>query len=159
MNSKRKKYLLKTLANAFIQREAVVTTGARAKEVKPFVERLITLSKDSSIGSRRALLKTLGSEQSVNKLLSIVGPTMRERTGGYTRLLKMGVRKGDSADMVKVEFSEELKRFKGKKVKSDPKEASSGEVKAKEAAEKKEKDAKVNSKPKTKTNRKRMASN
>src|SRR3989344_3829546 len=115
-----RKALLKNLANDLILRERVRTTEAKAKAIRPFVEKLITKSKDNTIASRRLLISKLGRENSVQKLLELVGPTFKDRPGGYTRIIKLVPRTGDKAEMAMIEFSEKaamLKLAKKPKVK------------------------------------------
>ena len=107
-DTKERKALLKSLANSVILYEKVVTTQAKAKSVKPFIEKLVTIAKVDSLQARRNLISKLGLENSVNKLLEVVGPTFKERPGGYLRLTKLGSRAGDRAPMVAVEFVEEI---------------------------------------------------
>jgi len=103
-----RKALLKNLANDLILRERVRTTEAKAKAIRPFVEKLITKSKDNTIASRRLLISKLGRENSVQKLLELVGPTFKDRSGGYTRIVKLVPRAGDKAEMAMIEFSENV---------------------------------------------------
>ena len=103
-----RKALLKNLANDLILRERVRTTEAKAKAIRPFVEKLITKSKDNTIASRRLLISKLGRENSVQKLLELVGPTFKDRSGGYTRIVKLVPRTGDKAEMAMIEFSENV---------------------------------------------------
>src|SRR3972149_8347624 len=103
-----RKALLKNLANDLILRERVRTTEAKAKAIRPFVEKLITKSKDNTITSRRLLISKLGRENSVQKLLELVGPTFKDRPGGYTRIIKLVPRVGDKAEMAMIEFSENV---------------------------------------------------
>lgn len=164
MNSKKKRYLLKTLANALIERESIITTAAKAKEVRPFIERLVTVSKNNSINSRRKLIASLGKETTARKLLEEIGPTMKERPGGYIRLTKVGNRNGDNAPVVKVEFTDKISKFAPAKIESNeesPKEkvVEEKEIKPAKKIEKKEKNAKANIVSKTKRNNKRVASN
>jgi len=121
-----RKALLRSLANSVILYEKVKTTKAKAKAVKPFLEKLITVSKNDSIFARRTLVAKLGLENSASKLLEVIGPTFKERPGGYLRLTKLSPRSGDSANMVVIEFVEQLSAPK-KIVKG-----SAGELKTKE---------------------------
>ncbi|MEX0616242.1 MAG: 50S ribosomal protein L17 [Candidatus Woykebacteria bacterium] len=107
--TKERKALLKSLANSVVLYEKITTTEAKAKAVRPFLEKLVTVAKEDSLTARRRLTAKLGFENSVRKLLEVVGPTFKERPGGYLRLTKLGPRAGDSAPMVVVEFVEALK--------------------------------------------------
>ncbi len=96
--------LLRNLASSIVIYEKVKTTEAKAKAVRPFVERAITSGKSSALSVRRNLLKFFYTEQVVSKILDELGPRYKERPGGYTRIVKLGVRKGDGAQMVQIEL-------------------------------------------------------
>jgi large subunit ribosomal protein L17 len=96
--------LLRNLATSVILYEKVTTTEAKAKAVRPLVERSITTGKDNSLAARRKLLKTFYTENTVNKILEVIGPRYKTRKGGYTRIVKLGPRKGDGAAMVQIEL-------------------------------------------------------
>jgi large subunit ribosomal protein L17 len=80
------------------------TTVAKAKEVQPLIERLITKGKDGSLANRRQLLKVLYSEKAVNKVIDDISPRYVERPGGYTRITKLGFRQGDGAPIAQIEL-------------------------------------------------------
>ncbi len=96
--------LLRNLATAVILYEHVNTTLAKAKAVRPIVERLITKGRVKSLTSRRALMKVLTIESAVNKILEELGPRYATRPGGYTRLIKLGTRKGDGAEIAQIQL-------------------------------------------------------
>lgn len=96
--------LLRNLAGSVIFYEKVKTTEAKAKAVRPLVERAITKGKDSSLATRRHLMKFFYTEGAVKKILEVLGPRYEKRLGGYTRLVKLGPRKGDGAQMVQIEL-------------------------------------------------------
>ena len=96
--------LLRNLATSIIIYEKVKTTKAKAKVVKPMVEKLITIAKTNNLTARRRLLQTLYHKKAVNKALEVLGPRYKERKGGYTRIINLGPRKGDGAEMVFIEF-------------------------------------------------------
>lgn len=97
--------LLKGLVMDVVLYEKVQTTEARAKAIKPMVERLVTRGKESSLHNRRELLSFFGGlELPVKKILEVLSPRFKTRAGGYTRIVKMGPRKGDGAQMVQIEF-------------------------------------------------------
>lgn len=96
--------LLRDLATSVIVYEKIKTTEAKAKAVKPYVERLITTAKKGDLTARRRLLSVLTTEQPVNKLLEVIGPRYKDREGGYTRLVKLGNRQGDGAPVVQIEL-------------------------------------------------------
>lgn len=101
-----RKALLRSLARELILREKIQTTEARAKEIRPVVEKLVTRAKTPSLATRRALLAVLGSEDStpVTKLLDTLAPRFKDRTGGYTRITKVGRRGSDAAPQAVIEF-------------------------------------------------------
>ena len=96
--------MIKSLANSLIFYEKVETTVAKGKTLKPFVEKLISKSKSGSLHDRRTLLKKIGSEIAVKKLIEVYGPKYKDRAGGYLRLTKTRARHGDNAPMAIVEF-------------------------------------------------------
>ncbi len=96
--------MLRNLAASIIIHEKVKTTEAKAKEVRTLVERAITTSKTPTLFSRRKLLKIFYTEHPVNKLLEVLGPRYTTRPGGYTRMVKIGPRKGDGAEIVQIEL-------------------------------------------------------
>jgi large subunit ribosomal protein L17 len=96
--------LLRGLATSAILYENINTTLAKAKTVKPLVERLITLGREKSLTSRRRLLAVLMSESAVNKVLEELGPRYAKRNGGYTRIIKLGQRKGDGAEIAQLQL-------------------------------------------------------
>jgi large subunit ribosomal protein L17 len=96
--------LMRGLATNFILKGKMKTTDAKAREIKPIVEKLITLSKKSTLTVRRQLLQYLYDEAAVNKLLKELGPKYQTRLGGYTRLIKLGNRQGDNAKMAILEL-------------------------------------------------------
>ncbi len=98
-----RKALLKSLARAIILNEKIKTTEAKAKEVSVFVEKLITQAKNNNIASRRKLA-TIFSQKLVKKAVEEIAPRYKERNGGYTRIIKLGARKGDGANMAIIEL-------------------------------------------------------
>lgn len=96
--------LLRGLATSFIIYEKITTTEAKAKAVKPIVEKLITTAKAGDLTARRKLLSVLYHKKAVSKALEVLGPRYKERNGGYTRIVRIGKRQGDNADMVNLEF-------------------------------------------------------
>ncbi len=99
-----RKALGMNLCREVLDHERIQTTEAKAKAVKPEVERLITLAKRGDLHARRQALKFLRSQDVVHKLFSDVGPRFADRPGGYTRIVKLGPRPGDAADMVYLEL-------------------------------------------------------
>ncbi len=96
--------LLRGLATSVVLYEHVNTTLAKAKAVRPMVEKLITTGRDKSLTSRRKLLSVLMTEGAVNKVLEELGPRYATRKGGYTRIIKLGARKGDGAEMAQIQL-------------------------------------------------------
>ncbi len=96
--------LLKNLAMSVILYEHVDTTLAKAKAVRPMVEKLITRGRSKSLASRRELLKVLPLPSAVHKILEELGPRYATRPGGYTRIFKIGTRKGDGAEMAQIQL-------------------------------------------------------
>lgn len=99
-----RKALLRGLATNFLLYEKIKTTEAKAKEIKPIVEKLITTGKEGTLQSRRKLLQYLYTENAATKVIEEISPRYKERNGGYTRIIKIGPRKGDGADMVVLEL-------------------------------------------------------
>jgi len=100
-----RKALLMNLSKAVIDHERVETTEAKAKAVKPEVERLITLAKRGDLHARRQALSALGQDKFVvYKLFEEIAPRYTDRPGGYTRILKLGPRKSDATEMVYLEL-------------------------------------------------------
>ena len=95
---------MKNLAIAFIERELIKTTVPKAKELRGFVEPLITLAKVDSVANRRRAFSKLRMESIVNKLFTEIAVKSKDRPGGYLRIIKAGFRPGDKADMAYVEW-------------------------------------------------------
>src|SRR5262245_38144911 len=91
--------LLRSLATWLIERGAIETTEAKAKELRPFVEKLITKARTGTLHSRRLAGRHVQKREVADKLFQEIGPRFAKRAGGYTRILKTGHRKGDGADM------------------------------------------------------------
>jgi large subunit ribosomal protein L17 len=104
--------LLRNLATSVILEERIITTGPKAKAVKPLVEKLITLAKADTLHSRRQAAAVLFTPASVKKLFDTLGTRFGQRNGGYTRITRLGPRKGDGAEQVMLELvgSELVKR-------------------------------------------------
>ena len=104
--------LLRNLATSVIDVERVVTTVPKAKAVKPLVEHLITLAKKDTLHSRRQAAAVLNTPKSVKKLFDTLGTRFGQRNGGYTRIVRLGPRKGDGAEQAMIELvgSELVKR-------------------------------------------------
>jgi large subunit ribosomal protein L17 len=104
-DSAHRKALLMNLSKELIEHERIKTTEAKAKAVKPQIEKLITLAKRGDLHARRQALSTLAQDKfAVHKLFVEVAPRYAERPGGYTRILKIGQRPGDASEMVFIEL-------------------------------------------------------
>ena len=99
-----RKALYRNLATSLVLYEHVNTTLAKAKAVRPIVEKLVTTSKDKSLTSRRKLVAYLMVEPAVNKMLEEIGPRYSDRQGGYLRIIKLGTRQGDGAEIAQIQF-------------------------------------------------------
>lgn len=96
---------LRSLAEALISRERIVTTEARAKELRPLVERFITAGKSGSVSARRALIEKLGGrERTAKKIIEVLSPRFKNRNGGYTRITKVAKRASDGRKSAVIEF-------------------------------------------------------
>jgi large subunit ribosomal protein L17 len=96
--------LLKSLAVNFLLKEKIKTTEAKAKAIKPIVEKLITRAKKNNLANYREINSFLQNRTATKKLLEEIAPRYKERSGGYCRLIKLGPRKGDAAEMVILEL-------------------------------------------------------
>ena len=96
--------LLRNLATSLIEQGAIVTTEAKAKELRPFVEKLITKARTGTLHARRLAGRHVSKRGAADKLFQELGPRFAKRLGGYTRILKTGHRKGDGAEMARIEF-------------------------------------------------------
>jgi large subunit ribosomal protein L17 len=103
-DSAHRKALYSNLAGALIEHGRIETTEAKAKAVKPFAEKMITLGKRGDLHARRQALAALRSNDIVHRLFDEIGPRFADRPGGYTRIVKLGPRHGDAADMVYLEL-------------------------------------------------------
>ena len=92
--------MTRNMVTSLFRYERITTTEAKAKEVRKAAEKLITLAKVNSVHNRRTVAKFIADEKILNKLFTEIGPRMKERNGGYTRILKLGFRQGDAADTV-----------------------------------------------------------
>ena len=104
--SEQKLALMRNLATSLIEHGAIETTEAKAKELRPFVEKLITKAKTGTLHARRLAVRHIHKRAAADKLFQEIGPKYATRNGGYTRILKTGHRKGDGADMARIELIE-----------------------------------------------------
>lgn len=99
-----KKATMRNLATSLFQHGRIETTTAKAKELRPYAERLITLARRGDLHSRRLAATKIQDRQVLGKLFDDIAPRYAERPGGYTRVLKLGNRKGDAAEMSLIEL-------------------------------------------------------
>jgi large subunit ribosomal protein L17 len=111
--SSHRKAMFSNMVNALIKHEQITTTLPKAKEIRPIIEKMVTLSRKNDLHSRRQAISKLQDNDMVKKLFEVLGPRYAERTGGYTRIIKAGFRYGDSAPMAVIEFVDRDKDAKG----------------------------------------------
>src|SRR6266478_2098634 len=111
--SDHRRSMLANLAASLIKHEQIVTTLPKAKDLRPVVEKLVTLGKRGGLHARRQAIAELRDVAMVKKLFEVLGPRYKERDGGYTRVLKAGFRYGDSAARAVIEFVDRDEAAKG----------------------------------------------
>ena len=99
-----RKAMLANMAASLIEHEQIVTTLPKAKEMKPFMDKLVTLAKKGDLPARRQAIAKVRNKDAVKKLFDVMGERYSERNGGYTRVLKAGYRHGDNAPMAVIEL-------------------------------------------------------
>jgi large subunit ribosomal protein L17 len=104
--SEHRKAMFANMSAALIKHEQIITTLPKAKDLRPVVEKLITLAKRGDLNSRRIAMSQMRDAAMVKKLFDVLGPRYNARPGGYTRVLKAGFRYGDNAPMAVIEFVE-----------------------------------------------------
>lgn len=109
-----RKAMFANMADALIKHEQVKTTLPKAKDLRPYVEKLVTLAKKGTLHARRQLLATVKDQKTVDKLMSVMAERYKSRSGGYTRVMKAGFRYGDAAPMAVIEFVDRDESAKGK---------------------------------------------
>src|SRR5437016_375444 len=133
--------LFRNQLSSLIDRERIITTLPKAKELRPQVERLVTIGKTDNVHNRRQVFRVVGDETLVAKVFDTLGPRFAERPGGYTRIIKIGPRRGDAAETAIIEFVgyelkvEEKAEETPKAKKAAPKKEAKPEVEETEAAE------------------------
>ena len=95
---------MRNMATSLMRHERIETTTAKAKELRPFAERLITLGRRGDLHARRLAGRSIADRDVLGKLFDDIGPRFAERPGGYTRILKLGNRRGDAAEMALIEL-------------------------------------------------------
>ncbi len=108
-----RKAMFANMSASLIEHEQIVTTLPKAKELRPFVEKLITLAKKGDLGSRRIAIARTRDKEMTKKLFAVLGPRYKDRSGGYCRVLKAGYRYGDNAPMAVIEFVDRDEAAKG----------------------------------------------
>ena len=111
--SSHRKALLMNMSNALIKHEQITTTLPKAKELRPFVEKVVTLGKKGDLSSRRKAMSILQDEKMTKKIFDIIANRYTERNGGYTRIIKLGNRYGDNAPTAVIEFVDRDEDAKG----------------------------------------------
>lgn len=96
--------LLRNLATALVKHEQITTTTPKAKELRPYVEKLITLAKRGGLSNRRLAMSRLGDETQLKKLFDVLAERYSDREGGYTRIIKAGIRSSDAAPVAIIEL-------------------------------------------------------
>ena len=109
-----RKAMFANMAQALIKHEQIITTLPKAKDLRPVVEKLVTLGKRGDLHARRQAISRLRDADLVKKLIEVIGPRYKERNGGYLRIMKAGFRKGDNAAMAVIEFIDRDVSAKGK---------------------------------------------
>ncbi len=125
-SSEHRKAMFANMAVALIKHEQIVTTLPKAKDLRPVVEKLVTLGKRGDLHARRQAVAQIKDQAIVKKLFDVLGPRYKDRNGGYTRVLKAGFRYGDNAPLAVIEFVDRDVSAKGQ---------DSGPVQAREADE------------------------
>jgi len=133
--------LLRNLSTELFRHERIRTTLMKAKELRPFAEKLITLSKRESLHARRLVLRDIHDKDVVSKMFDTISSRFAQRPGGYTRIIKLGPRRGDNAEMALIEL---IGAEIGKKAETKP----AASAAAPEASAKKESKGKAPAKPK-----------
>lgn len=132
-NTSHRVAMFRNMANSVIEKEQIITTVQKAKEVRRVVDRLITLGKKGSPASRRLAFDRTRSNDVVSKLFSILAERYKDRAGGYTRVLKMAERRwGDAAEMAVLELVDHPELNRKKKIKAAPVEGQEGATEKKE---------------------------
>ena len=129
--------MLRNMVTSLFRYERITTTKSKALEARRYAEKLITRAKVDSVHNRREAAKFIADEKILDKLFTVIGPRMQERNGGYTRILKLGYRQGDAADVVilelvdyKLESESEKEEAKKSDKKASPKKDTAKEKKS-----------------------------
>ena len=153
--SSHRKAMFRNQVASMIQSERIITTLIKAKELRPIVEKFVTLGRKDSVHARRQAAESISDNTLVQKLFNDIAPRMADRNGGYTRIIKLGPRRGDGAEMAILEFVDygggatkaEEKPAKGAKKAASKKAAAPAKEGSKKAASKKAADEPSEKKP------------
>ena len=126
-----RKALLMNLSNSLIKHEQITTTLSKAKELRPFVEKIITLGKKGDLVSRRKAISILQDQKNTKKIFDVISERYKERSGGYTRIIKVGNRFGDNAPTAIIELVDRDENAKGLDSGPDPENKPSEEEEVK----------------------------
>mgnify|MGYP000863740344 FL=1 len=139
--------LIRGQVTSLVLHEQITTTEAKAKEIAPYFERLVTKAKKGDLHNRRQIRSFLTTDKATQKLIEEIAPVFKDRNGGYTRIVKLGNRQGDNAKMAAVMLTEKPKRVATEKAKTETK----GKIEDKPKAETKKAAPKKDAKPKAKS--------
>ena len=103
-SSAHRRLMFRTMMTQLFKHERIRTTESKAKAIRAEAERVITLARTGDVHARREIMRDIKDKAVVNKLVHVIGPDMKDRTGGYTRIVKLGPRLGDAAPMVFLEL-------------------------------------------------------
>ncbi len=96
--------LIKSLLRSLVIHEGITTTEAKAKELRKFIEPMVTKARLNTLAARRNIISEIGDVKAAKKLVDVIAPTFKTRTGGYTRVVKLPLRKSDGAKMAHIQF-------------------------------------------------------
>ena len=140
-NPEHRKALFKNMLNSLIKYEQITTTLPKAKELKPKIDKVITLGKDKSLTSKKSLFTKLQSKSSVDKIIKIFSQRYEKRNGGYSRVIRAGYRYGDDAPMAVIELIDRDIQAKNvdKKIKTEEQENKEPKISTKDSKKEKSK--------------------
>lgn len=160
-NSAHRKALMRNLSIALITNERIKTTLPKAKELRPFVEKILTVAKDDNLANRRLIISILGNQEITDKLFKDIAPRIAKRNGGYTRILKNGFRVGDKAPMAVMELVDRVEvivenkdNLEEKKLEKKPSKKIKSEQGSKDSKAKAEENSEANTENKKVTKKK-----
>ena len=106
--------LFRNMSASLIKHEQILTTVAKAKELRPYVEKLVTLAKRGGLANRRLAMARLMDDKQLVKLFDVLAERYKDRAGGYTRVIKAGIRASDAAPMAVIELGSEIAKVRGR---------------------------------------------